>query len=200
MDDRLLAAIDLAPTFLDIAGHAKPAKMEGQIFLGDRAEPARQYVFAARDRCDETVFRFRTVPRRPLPLHPQFHARAAIHAVQQVQGKCLPGLEPDPPARQGGQVDALAEGFLLGAANAGGGAVRHGCRPLVDDQPGRVGKTGASSDTQTAERGSREMDRGHKGPRGANWNQRSWPENRASPNREPIPLFVIGWKKRQPSL
>ena len=164
VDDRLIAAIDLAPTLLAIAGVPKPAKMQGEIFLGDRAEPPRQYVFGARDRCDETVFRFRTVrdaryryirnftPERPF-LQPNDYKES------------LPGLEPDPPARQGGQADAVAEGFLHGAANAGGGAVRHGCRPLVDDQPGRVGKTGASSDTQTAERGSREMDRGHKGPR-----------------------------------
>lgn len=60
-DDRLIAAIDLVPTFLDAAGHAKPPKMEGRIFLGDRAEAPREYVFGARDRCDETVFRFRTV-------------------------------------------------------------------------------------------------------------------------------------------
>jgi N-sulfoglucosamine sulfohydrolase len=58
---RLLAAIDLAPTMLTLAGIAKPAKMEGRIFIGDKAEPERQYVFGARDRCDETVFRFRTV-------------------------------------------------------------------------------------------------------------------------------------------
>src|SRR5206468_5340321 len=32
-----------------------------RVFLGDGAEPPRQYVFGARDRCDETVFRFRTV-------------------------------------------------------------------------------------------------------------------------------------------
>jgi len=61
VDDRLLAAIDLAPTMLALAGAPKPAKMEGEIFLGDHAGPARQYVFGARDRCDETVFRFRTV-------------------------------------------------------------------------------------------------------------------------------------------
>ena len=35
--------------------------MQGRVFLGDRAEPAREYVFGARDRCDETVFRLRTV-------------------------------------------------------------------------------------------------------------------------------------------
>jgi arylsulfatase A-like enzyme len=61
MDASLLEAIDLAPTMLDIAGAKKPAKMEGRIFLGDRAEKPRTYVFGARDRCDETVFRFRTV-------------------------------------------------------------------------------------------------------------------------------------------
>jgi arylsulfatase A-like enzyme len=61
VDDRLIEAIDLAPTFLAIAGAVKPAAMQGRIFLGDRAEPARVYAFGARDRCDETVFRFRTV-------------------------------------------------------------------------------------------------------------------------------------------
>ena len=35
--------------------------MQGQVFLGERAAPPRQYVFGARDRCDETVFRLRTV-------------------------------------------------------------------------------------------------------------------------------------------
>jgi arylsulfatase A-like enzyme len=61
VSDRLLPAVDLAPTMLDIAGAKKPAKMQGEVFLGDRADPPRQYVFGARDRCDETVFRFRTV-------------------------------------------------------------------------------------------------------------------------------------------
>lgn len=61
VDDRLIAAIDLAPTMLSLAGAEKPAKMEGQVFLGPHAELPREYVFGARDRCDETVFRFRTV-------------------------------------------------------------------------------------------------------------------------------------------
>jgi arylsulfatase A-like enzyme len=61
VDDRLIEAIDLAPTFQAIAGQPKPPGMQGRVFLGDRAEPARRYAFGARDRCDETVFRFRTV-------------------------------------------------------------------------------------------------------------------------------------------
>ena len=46
---------------LALAGVRKPAKMEGEVFLGEQAGKPRQYVFGARDRCDETVFRFRTV-------------------------------------------------------------------------------------------------------------------------------------------
>ncbi|RPI95426.1 MAG: sulfatase, partial [Chloroflexi bacterium] len=61
VDDRLLCSIDLAPTLIDIAGAKKPARMEGEIFLGNRASKPRKYLFGARDRCDETVFRFRTV-------------------------------------------------------------------------------------------------------------------------------------------
>jgi N-sulfoglucosamine sulfohydrolase len=59
--DRLLMSIDLTATSLSWAGIAKPEGMQGQIFMGEKAEPAREYVFGARDRCDMTVFRFRTV-------------------------------------------------------------------------------------------------------------------------------------------
>ena len=61
VDDRLLMAIDIAPTLLALCGIDIPAKMQGRPFLGDRAGPQREYVFGARDRCDETVFRLRTV-------------------------------------------------------------------------------------------------------------------------------------------
>jgi len=61
VDDRLIEVIDLAPTFLAIARAPKPRVMQGRVFLGDRSEPPREYAFGARDRCDETVFRLRTV-------------------------------------------------------------------------------------------------------------------------------------------
>jgi arylsulfatase A-like enzyme len=61
VDDRFIEAIDFAPTMLDIAGAEKPGKMQGRILFGERAEAPREYVFGARDRCDETVFRLRTV-------------------------------------------------------------------------------------------------------------------------------------------
>ncbi len=61
VDDRLLMAIDLAPTMLALAGIPVPATMQGGVFLGDHAGSPRDYIFGARDRCDETPFRFRTV-------------------------------------------------------------------------------------------------------------------------------------------
>ncbi|MFZ2641162.1 MAG: sulfatase [Verrucomicrobiia bacterium] len=61
VDNQILDSIDWSATTLAIAGAPKPPKMQGRVFLGDRAEPPREYSFGARDRCDETVFRFRTV-------------------------------------------------------------------------------------------------------------------------------------------
>lgn len=58
--DRLLAAIDLAPTMLALSGAPVPAAMQGRIFLGERAAPPREYIFGGRDRCDETRMTLRT--------------------------------------------------------------------------------------------------------------------------------------------
>lgn len=56
----LVAFIDWAPTFLSIAGAPIPDRMQGQVFLGDNVKE-RQYVFACRDRMDETFDRIRAV-------------------------------------------------------------------------------------------------------------------------------------------
>ncbi len=110
VSDQLLSAIDLTATTLALAGVEKPEPMQGRVFLGEASEPARQYVFAARDRCDETVFRIRTVrdgryryirnyyPERPflqtnrykestypmLPLMRRLHQQGKLTPVQEV--------------------------------------------------------------------------------------------------------------------
>ena len=61
VDTHLVMSIDLAPTMLAIAGAPLPPRMQGRPFLGDRAGKPRDFAFAARDRCDETPFRIRTV-------------------------------------------------------------------------------------------------------------------------------------------
>ncbi|MBI2825160.1 MAG: sulfatase [Planctomycetia bacterium] len=60
VDDRLVESLDITATSLDWAGIAKPPAMQGRVLFGARREPDREYAFGARDRCDETVFRFRT--------------------------------------------------------------------------------------------------------------------------------------------
>ena len=56
----LVEHIDLAATTLGLAGAAKPAWMQGRDLLA-RDYAAREAVFAARDRCDETMDRIRAV-------------------------------------------------------------------------------------------------------------------------------------------
>ena len=59
--DELVSSIDLSATSLAIAGIEVPSHMEGRVFLGEQKVASREYVFAARDRCDETVDRIRAV-------------------------------------------------------------------------------------------------------------------------------------------
>jgi arylsulfatase A-like enzyme len=56
----LAAHIDIAATSLHFAGIAIPEHMESRPLLGPKAHP-REFVISARDRCDETVERLRSV-------------------------------------------------------------------------------------------------------------------------------------------
>lgn len=58
--DDLVSGIDLAPTVLATAGLPVPATMEGRDLFAAGSRP-REYVVAARDRCDHTIDRIRTV-------------------------------------------------------------------------------------------------------------------------------------------
>ncbi|MDW8290939.1 MAG: sulfatase-like hydrolase/transferase [Armatimonadota bacterium] len=61
VNDDLIAVVDYAPTMLSIIGVQPPEWMQGQAFLGKYRALARQYVFAARDRMDETYDLIRAV-------------------------------------------------------------------------------------------------------------------------------------------
>ncbi|UCG57398.1 MAG: sulfatase-like hydrolase/transferase [Phycisphaerales bacterium] len=58
--DDLVSSVDFAPTFLSLASIEPPKHLQGQIFLGPRRKK-REYIVAARDRCDGTVDRIRCV-------------------------------------------------------------------------------------------------------------------------------------------
>jgi len=59
--DELVAWVDLAPTVLALAGAPIPSDYPGRVFLGDDVGPARDYVYAHRDRMDECFDRVRVV-------------------------------------------------------------------------------------------------------------------------------------------
>jgi N-sulfoglucosamine sulfohydrolase len=59
--DDLVCFLDLAPTVISLAGGAVPSQMQGRVMLGDKTQPAPKFVFAARDRMDETFDRVRSV-------------------------------------------------------------------------------------------------------------------------------------------
>jgi N-sulfoglucosamine sulfohydrolase len=58
---RLISTIDLGPTMLSIAGVPIPWHMQGRAFLGAQEMPSRDYVYASRDRHDESYDRVRAV-------------------------------------------------------------------------------------------------------------------------------------------
>jgi len=71
--DDLVSFIDFAPTTLALAGVEVPKQMQGQIFLGPKAAPQRKYIFAARDRMDETYDRIRAVRTKQFKYIRNFH-------------------------------------------------------------------------------------------------------------------------------
>ena len=69
----LVCFIDFAPTVLSLAGAEVPRSLQGQVFLGPNAAPERRYVFAARDRMDETYDRMRAVRDKQFKYIRNFH-------------------------------------------------------------------------------------------------------------------------------
>lgn len=59
--DDLVSAIDITATSLKLAGIDVPKNIHGQVFLGPDAATPRKFIIGARDRCDETVDRIRSV-------------------------------------------------------------------------------------------------------------------------------------------
>lgn len=59
--DQLVSTIDLGPTVLSLTGLDIPKHMQGRAFLGDQSVPPREYIYATRDRYDESYDMVRAV-------------------------------------------------------------------------------------------------------------------------------------------
>lgn len=60
VSEQLVSLVDLGPTVLSLAGVDVPCHMQGQPFLGERAQ-ARTYIYATRDRYDQSYDMIRAV-------------------------------------------------------------------------------------------------------------------------------------------
>ena len=124
---------------LDIAGAKKPAKMQGEIFLGDNAPPPRKYVFGARDRCDETVFRFRTVRTDRYRYIHNFTPERPFLQANDYKERSYPVWNLLKELDAAGQAHAAAESPHR-ADDAGRGAVRHRRRSVRDEEPRQLAR------------------------------------------------------------
>lgn len=61
VNNRMISSIDFGPTVLSLAGVPIPQHMQGRAFLGNQKSEPRQFVFAARDRVDESYDMIRSV-------------------------------------------------------------------------------------------------------------------------------------------
>ena len=71
--DDLVCFLDFAPTLLSITGVEVPKEMQGQVIVGPKQAAERKYIFAARDRMDETFDRIRTVRDKHFQYIRNFH-------------------------------------------------------------------------------------------------------------------------------
>ena len=117
VDGQLLQHIDIAATSLRLAGIEPAASMQGRSFLGPRAEAEPEFVFSARDRCDETVDRIRCVrdkrwklirnymPDRPYAQknhykdtsYPALQVMRQLHAAGELRGAAAQWMAPRRP-------------------------------------------------------------------------------------------------------
>lgn len=89
VNEQVISLIDMTATTLSMAGLERPAGMQGRIFLGAKADPARKYAFSARDRIDETVNRIRSVRDERYRYIRNFMPGQSLTALNRYREKCF---------------------------------------------------------------------------------------------------------------
>jgi arylsulfatase A-like enzyme len=109
--DDLIELIDLAPISLGAAGLAIPAGMQARNVFARDYTP-RDYVFAARDRCDETVERMRSVRSNQfLYIRNYYPQRPHLQPNAYKDGKTI--VQTLRALHDAGKLDPLAEKILF---------------------------------------------------------------------------------------
>ena len=90
VNDEMVSLIDLAATTLAVAGVPRPMLMQGHSLLGERTAPPRRYVFAARDRIDETVQRIRSAHDKRFHYIRTLSTGPTFASLNRYKEKCFP--------------------------------------------------------------------------------------------------------------
>lgn len=109
--DDLVCFLDFAPTLLSIAGGEVPKEMHGQVILGSKQAPERKYIFAARDRMDETYDRIRTVRGKHFQYIRNFHPELP-YAQRVAYGELMPTLQVWRKLHAEGKLNAVQDQFF----------------------------------------------------------------------------------------
>ncbi|MGC3967352.1 MAG: sulfatase-like hydrolase/transferase [Pirellulales bacterium] len=88
----LLSLLDVTATTLFVAGVERPLPMCGHRFLGPETLPPRRYVFAARDRLDETLQRIRSTHDARYHYIRTFSTGPTFASLNRYKEKCFPVL------------------------------------------------------------------------------------------------------------
>jgi len=182
VNDDLVSAIDVTATMLEIAGLGTPTHMQGRRLLGS-GPVKREYVFAARDRCDGTADRIRCVrsdrykcirnymPERP---YTQFNAYktgqypvlALLHVLHE-QGKLTPVqarfMAPRKPEEELYDLMADPHETVNLATDPANQLARHTLRTTLDEWIRSTGDQGATpEDRSVRDRAAAAMQKAHR--------------------------------------
>lgn len=108
---RLVSSIDLAAQTLAFAGAGIPEWMQGRPFMGAAAEP-REYVFAARDRCDEAFDRIRCVRDKRFKYIRNFYPEIPYWQTSRYKDKNYPMLDLLKRLHSEGRLTPVQERFF----------------------------------------------------------------------------------------
>ena len=78
-DERLISAVDFAPTVLSIAGIQAPTYMQGSAFLGAYKSKEQVFIYAARDRMDSEYDRVRAIRDKHFKYIRNFHPELPLY-------------------------------------------------------------------------------------------------------------------------
>ncbi len=88
--DDVVSLLDITATTLAMAGVEKPLGMQSRVFLGDRPDPPRTFVFSARDRIDETRNRIRSVRETRYHYIRNYMPEMGFSSLNRYKEKCFP--------------------------------------------------------------------------------------------------------------